>query len=308
MAQNATENSSDEFLVFPSFQPDVAFLKKLERRAPIDKDPTRGPQLKMIPATPPDGSPPATDVPFDPNTDELYRLDDSSGVNQWIYIINTVWSCRYLADISKLIDVSQGFDTSIPDLQANGREVTTFVVPPSFTLSESIPIDRRGPTDISDIGDRDASTNTFRGHGTGVASAAGGLEYGVTPRANLHLIKGKGSFCQPRGEGLTSHVAAGYTHQAIERAFGHIQGHYFGLRTNNGVTRAVINLSWGIARQDGAREVNRDSELGRLFDKFLSWAVDNDIVVVCAAGNFGRSAEQQVRKCLSLLPSFVVFG
>lgn len=170
------------------------------------------------------------------------------------------------------------------------------MVPPSFTLSDSIPIDRRGPTDISDIGDRDATTDTFRGHGTGVASAAGGLEYGVAPRASLHLIKGKGSFFQDRGMGLRSHVAAGYTHQAIERAFGHIQGHYFGLRRNNGVTRAVINLSWGVTRQAGQREVNRDSELGRLFDKFLRWAVENDIVVVCAAGNFGRSAEQQVRK------------
>lgn len=85
----------------------------------------------------------------------------------------------------------------------------------------------RKPVDMTDWSD----------HGTGVACVAGGLQYGVSSKSNLYLVKAKNAWQKPGGS-----VKKGkYTISALSDAFVHILGHI----TTNTKGRAVVNMSWG---------------------------------------------------------------
>ena len=68
------------------------------------------------------------------------------------------------------------------EFAANGRTVESYCVPNVFTLdvSEFVkPDDIKAPADMTD----------HNGHGTGVASIAGGVTQGVASQANLYIVK-----------------------------------------------------------------------------------------------------------------------
>lgn len=272
LGDNTTETASDDFLVMPHLADLKPHSSPLQKRAYVEQDPTVAPQLKLISATPPSD----TSTEFDPNTNELYRYDDSAGTNQWIYILDT------------------GYDLSISDLQPGDRQIDSFVVPNRITVGDlpetqpspdQDPLQRyQGPEEINDVGGRIASESRFQGHGTGVASAAAGLNYGVAKKANLFLVKAKGSFFQNRGAGQQSHLGAAYKLEAIERGLLKVIGHF----GTTGADRAVINMSWGIGRKEG-KEIDVDSEWGKMWKKWIAIAEARNIVMVIAAGNDGKS-------------------
>lgn len=248
---------------------------ELVKRAITTRNPTLASQLKLISAPYP--VPNGTQPDFSQN----YRFDDSLGAGSTIYIVDT------------------GFNLDAADLAATGRTVNTFVVPNSLTLPNNYqgPVVLPGaytetalPEDITDRSNDPISSNgsvaTGRGHGTGVASAAAGLTYGVASRANLYLIKGKNGVTRSYNDGSGRPdrvVLKEYQLGAITSALNEIS--YRVVESGN-FAKAVVNLSWGLAMSPN-KPVTFGSPLYREFQNFLHFAKSNGIAVVCAAGNTG---------------------
>ncbi|KAI0471737.1 peptidase S8/S53 domain-containing protein [Xylariaceae sp. FL0804] len=252
---------------------------ELAKRAITERNPTLAHQLKLISAPYPvtEGQ--------KPDTSKNYRYDDSLGSGTTIYIVDT------------------GFNLQAADLAATGRTVDYFVVPNAATLpnnhegpklSPEGTIDTPLPEDITDRTDDSFNWITRqvtpgRGHGTGVASAAAGLTYGVASKANLYLIKGKNGINKtyPASDDRPSQVhISGYTVGALLSAFTEIIYHV-GLKDNYG--KAVVNLSWGI-RGTSKDPITVGSGYHNETKKLLEFANNHGIVVVCATGNTGTSA------------------
>jgi len=113
-----------------------------------------------------------------------------------------------------------------------------------------------------DSGNRNG--NDCHGHGTNVASLAGGRSYGVAKGATLHSVR----VLDCQGRSSTSLITSGVYH--VIRQVQENQRH-------SKRTRAIINLSLS----GGYSQVMRDA---------IREADDNGILVVAAAGNYYEDA------------------
>ena len=254
---------------------------ELAKRAIVTRNPTLASQLKLISAP----YPVANNT--QPDFSQNYRFDSSLGAGTTIYIVDA------------------GFNLDAADLAATGRTVGRFVVPNERTLPNNFegPVVAPGgaftdtplPEDITDrTADTQNANGTFspgRGHGTGVASAAAGLTYGVASRANLYLIKAKNGITRSYSDGSgrpDKVLMLGYQLDAVISAINEVIYHVVG---NSNYGKAVVNFSWGIAGTE-ALPVTVGSPLWIEFQKLLEFANENGIIVVCAAGNLGRGSPE----------------
>ncbi|KAI8240248.1 tri m 2 allergen [Colletotrichum sp. SAR 10_96] len=115
-----------------------------------------------------------------------------------------------------------------------------------------------------------------RGHGSGVACAAGGRPLGVASNANLYLVKYKGAARQVSGR--VSSIGA--TRASLKAALDHINVKILERRLQG---KSVVNFSFGLdpktAGQEGFAEYQAD------FDSFQKVMEMNGVVFVMAAGN-----------------------
>ncbi|KAI8304365.1 hypothetical protein K4K61_006218 [Colletotrichum sp. SAR11_59] len=115
-----------------------------------------------------------------------------------------------------------------------------------------------------------------RGHGSGVACAAGGRSLGVASNANLYLVKYKGAARQVSGRVSST----GATRASLKAALDHINVKILERRLQG---KSVVNFSFGLdpstAGQEGFAEYQAD------FDSFQKVMDMNGVVFVMAAGN-----------------------
>lgn len=232
----------------------------LSKRAMVERTGSDA-HLKLLAAQPGSRLPPL----------ENYRYDDSLGRGITIFVVDT------------------GFNTDAVDLQpvSSGRTIGSFVVENEYTMPYVY--DHRDPNrdpllqDLTDRTNKDDTSTGAKGHGTGVASAAGGLVHGVASNANLYLIKAKNGWTRYR-DGVDPKVQiAKYQVGAVARAFSHIRDQ---VRTNNLKGKAVVNLSWGLGAETG-EAYDQNSETFAELNNFLVWCNNNDVVLVTATGNGG---------------------
>jgi hypothetical protein len=82
------------------------------------------------------------------------------------------------------------------------------------------------------------------GHGTKMATIAGGKAHGIAPNANLYLLKIKGQW--NKGSGLPEDEKNGSVQpKALVKTFGVIRNHVRNRLATNANARSVINMSWG---------------------------------------------------------------
>lgn len=137
----------------------------------------------------------------------------------------------------------------------------TYVVPNSYTLEG---IDQNlwasdGTTgdpntnalqdwdDLSVERIRRGHNKVYIGHGTAVASVAGGATLGVASKAELYLVKVENAYRYPGGGTLPSEFIGRYVpvdpnRSALDRAFQYI---YEDVVNNGKAGKAVINLCYG---------------------------------------------------------------
>jgi hypothetical protein len=167
--------------------------------------------------------------------------------------------------------IDAGFRRSHVDLAANGRSIREHVVPNALTLGHTnVPEDRWHPQDITDI--------SVVGHGTGVASVAGGVNQGVAPRADLVLVKFRNAVRNATGDNF---IAQGTTDPALEAAWDFVISD---VRAGNHTGRPIVVMSYGY----DARFGNKDAIMRRA----LQECHDLDIVTITAAGNAGLNGDK----------------
>ena len=140
-----------------------------------------------------------------------YLFDPLLGQGQTIYVLDS------------------GFNTAHSELAANGRTVTTHVVPNQYTLL--LQPNGQSPEDITD----------YSGHGTAVASIAGGVTLGVASKADLVLIKFRNTFLAPSG----NRVYPGMNEATIQYSWSYIINDVLQKRINGYTGKSIINMSYG---------------------------------------------------------------
>lgn len=111
-----------------------------------------------------------------------------------------------------------------------------YVVPNAFTLSASPFVsdqDTLSPEDMTD----------YNGHGTAVASVAGGISQGVASQANLVIIKFRNAAAQA---GVGINQLRGVTSAALRDAWDYAINDVISRRNNGDAGKFVINMSYGI--------------------------------------------------------------
>lgn len=112
------------------------------------------------------------------------------------------------------------------------------MVPNAFTLSASPFVsdqDTLSPEDMTD----------YNGHGTAVASVAGGISQGVASQANMVIIKFRNAAAQA---GVGINQLRGVTSAALRDAWDYAINDVISRRNNGDAGRFVINMSYGIVR------------------------------------------------------------
>jgi subtilisin family serine protease len=90
----------------------------------------------------------------------------------------------------------------------------------------------------------DAQIGRGDGHGTKMATIAGGKIHGVAPNANLYLLKVKGQW--NKGSGSDADEKSGSVQpKALMTTFGVIRDHVRDRLIADAETKSVINMSWG---------------------------------------------------------------
>jgi hypothetical protein len=138
--------------------------------------------------------------------------------------------------------------------------VHTYVVPNSYTLAA---IDPNLWASDGTTGDPNTNAlqnwagltverirrgrNLYPGHGTGVASIAGGATLGVASKAELYLVKIENAYRYPGGGALPSeyngrYVSVSPNRLSLDQALRYI---YRDVVDNGKAGRAVINFSYG---------------------------------------------------------------
>ena len=148
-----------------------------------------------------------------------YLFDPLLGRGQTIYIID------------------EGFNIHHEELaRTSDRDVQNYVVPNMYTLANE-PNRALWPPedDISDI----------NGHGTMVASIAGGLKYGVASKANLFLIKVKAGTRNPLNPSNPKLFPRATTDSALNHGWRTAQQDVWNKRNNGRTDQFIINMSLG---------------------------------------------------------------
>ncbi|KAF1980799.1 hypothetical protein K402DRAFT_265780 [Aulographum hederae CBS 113979] len=144
-----------------------------------------------------------------------YTYDELLGKGSTIYVFDT------------------GFNMFHEDFALNGRKVDSYVVPNTETLP-GIPEDLQAPEDMTD----------YKNHGTGVASVAGGLRYGVASKANLCLIKISNCAKNPQNPGSGRYLSRVTTADALIDAFEHAFRHIAERRANGDKGYSIFSMSF----------------------------------------------------------------
>ena len=111
-----------------------------------------------------------------------------------------------------------------------------YVVPNAFTLSASPFVsdqDTLSPEDMTD----------YNGHGTAVASVAGGISQGVASQANMVIIKFRNAAAQA---GVGINQLRGVTSAALRDAWDYAINDVISRRNSGDAGKFVINMSYGI--------------------------------------------------------------
>ncbi|KAH8716869.1 peptidase S8/S53 domain-containing protein [Phaeosphaeriaceae sp. PMI808] len=125
------------------------------------------------------------------------------------------------------------------------------------------------------------STNEFfrTTHGTKMAIIAGGKKHGISPQADLYLLKVTGTFNTgdvPRRKDSAYAIQG----PALSRVLAEVRRHIESRLARNPNAKSVINMSWGVSLQrDGSTLV--ESTLRSFFE----WCERLKVTVVVAAGN-----------------------
>jgi subtilisin family serine protease len=149
-----------------------------------------------------------------------YEFDTQLGAGQTIYIIDT------------------GYRSTHEEFAATGRTVDDYVVPNAFTLSVSPFVaddDVLAPQDMTD----------YNGHGTAVASVAGGIKQGVASQANLVIVKFRNAATRPSVGQLQ---IRGVTAAALRDAWDYCINDAIRRRNGGDTGKFVINMSYGEIR------------------------------------------------------------
>jgi subtilisin family serine protease len=116
--------------------------------------------------------------------------------------------------------------------------VDSYVVPNAFTLSVSEfvgPQDTLSPEDMTD----------YNGHGTAVASVAGGITQGVASQANLVIIKFRNAAA---AAGIGRNQIRGVTSAALRDAWDYAISDVITRRSKGDTGKFIINMSYGKLR------------------------------------------------------------
>ncbi|KAJ5012217.1 hypothetical protein K4K57_004518 [Colletotrichum sp. SAR 10_99] len=191
------------------------------------------------------------------DVDKDYRYDPTLGQETTIFIVDS------------------GYNTGHQELAKGPRNVEAWYVGNDIVLKGNryYKADQLVPDDTEDY-HHDGPVR--RGHGSGVACAAGGRSLGVASNANMYLVKYKGAARQVSGR--VSSIGA--TRASLKAALDHIIVKILERRLQG---KSVVNFSFGLdpktAGQEGFAEYQAD------FDSFQKVMEMNGVVFVMAAGN-----------------------
>ncbi|KAI8179615.1 hypothetical protein K4K52_007662 [Colletotrichum sp. SAR 10_76] len=191
------------------------------------------------------------------DVDKDYRYDPTLGQGTTTFIVDS------------------GYNTGHQELAKGPRNVETWYVGNDIVLKGNryYKADQLVPDDTEDY-HHDGPVR--RGHGSGVACAAGGRSLGVASNANLYLVKYKGAARQVSGR--VSSIGA--TRASLKAALDHINVKILERRLQG---KSVVNFSFGLdpktAGLEGFAEYQAD------FDSFQKVMEMNGVVFVMAAGN-----------------------
>ncbi|EAT86668.2 hypothetical protein SNOG_05604 [Parastagonospora nodorum SN15] len=125
------------------------------------------------------------------------------------------------------------------------------------------------------------------GHGTKMATIAGGKLDGISPNANLYLVKIMGQW--NAGTSSTAQEKPGRIQPAALRvAFDEVRRHVEARRSVDPNTKSVINMSWGVQlliNDQTKKPFGAGAEIEALFPDFQGWCESLKIPMVLAAGN-----------------------
>ncbi|RYO14266.1 hypothetical protein AA0111_g12041 [Alternaria arborescens] len=192
-----------------------------------------------------------------PQFDPPYLADDSLGKGVTIYVLD------------------DGFDTDNVDLQAGTRSVNTIVTPNELTSFPVIPYDPAYP-------DRTMPERIQGGdHGTMMATIAAGVERGISPKADLCLVKTKNTMKSKFDPNVSYTLPI--TTLALAWFIDAVMKDIVDRTSQDPGARSVINMSWGI--QKPGKSDDEIERITKIFENFLDFCKARSIPVVVAAGN-----------------------
>jgi hypothetical protein len=147
-----------------------------------------------------------------------YEFDTRLGQGQTIYIIDS------------------GYRSTHMEFAATGRTVDEYVVPNDLTLLISPFVDETDIFAAEDMTD-------YNGHGTAVASVAGGITQGVASQANLVIVKFRNAATRPSIS--RRQQIRGVTAGALREAWDYCMNDVMDRRNRGDTGKFVINMSYG---------------------------------------------------------------
>ena len=181
----------------------------------------------------------------------------------------------------------------VQELKPNGRKISGYVVPNNLTLY-GIHENRRLPENMMDVDN----------HGTYVAQVAGGVNYGVASKADLHFVKWKNAYSavpldEARWPEDIRHPIPSFA--SIVDFCSHILDH---IQSNKKQGKAVVSISFGNTLFNSHTSTymlifdlvfpNKEAFMRDSWMQFIQQLETYDAVLVVAAGNWGREHTQDL--------------
>ncbi|CAN9285738.1 unnamed protein product [Alternaria alternata] len=186
-----------------------------------------------------------------PQFDPPYLADASLGKGVTIYVLD------------------DGFDTDNVDLQAGTRSVNTIVTPNELTSFPVIPYDPAYP-------DRTMPERIQGGdHGTMMATIAAEVERGISPKADLCLVKTKNTMKSKFDPNVSYTLPI--TTLALAWFIDAVIKDIEDRTSQDPGARSVINMSWGI--QEPGKSDDEIERITKIFENFLDFSDDTMIIV-----------------------------